>query len=73
MIAAGLGILICPRLATSFFLNIVVICRLNASIPAQHICTAQSRIAPMTVAHRRFQRVLTEVVGQYTSAVGQRQ
>ncbi len=72
MIAAGLGILMCPRLATSFLRDDVVICRLDASIPARRICTAQSRTAPMTLAHRRFQRVLTEIVGQYTSAVGQR-
>jgi molybdate transport repressor ModE-like protein len=69
MIAAGLGILMCPRLATSFLRDDVVICRLDASIPPRRICTAQSRTAPMTLAHRRFQRVLTDVVGHYTAGI----
>jgi DNA-binding transcriptional LysR family regulator len=70
MIAAGLGILMCPRLATSFLRDDVVICGLDTSIPPRRICTAQSRTAPITLAHRRFQRVLTEVIGHYTAAIG---
>jgi molybdate transport repressor ModE-like protein len=69
MIAAGLGILMCPRLATSFLRDDVVICRLDTSIPPRRICTAQSRTSPMTLAHRRFYGVLNEVVDHYRDAI----
>lgn len=72
MIAAGLGILMCPRLATSSLRDDVVICGLDASIPSRRICTAYAISAPVALAHRRFQRVLTEVVDQYRSEIGAR-
>lgn len=69
MIAAGLGILMCPRLATSFLRDDVAICRLDASTPSRRICTAQPRAVPISLPQRRFQRVLTEVVGQYVATI----
>lgn len=70
MIAAGLGILVCPPPGDQFPT------RRRGDLPPRRVDTGAAHLyrpilsSPITVAHRRFQRVLTEVVGHYSDAIG---
>ncbi|NHU48911.1 LysR family transcriptional regulator [Rhodococcus sp. A14] len=69
MIAAGLGVTLCPRLATSYVREDVVVKRLEASMPARRICAARLRDSKPTIASQRLEHILVNVVDDYTAAL----
>jgi DNA-binding transcriptional LysR family regulator len=62
MIAAGLGITLCPRLAVHQLRDDVVVKRLAGPTPTRRICTARVRGTDTTSAAKRLEEVLHSVV-----------
>lgn len=69
MIAAGLGVTLCPRLAAAQLRDDVVVKRLSGTIPTRRICTARVRGSEMTVAAQRLHQILESVAGEDAGAV----
>lgn len=66
MVAAGLGITLCPRLAAHQLRDDVVVKRLRGPVPARRIYTARVRDAEFTTAAMRLQEILESVVAEYS-------
>ncbi|QII07087.1 LysR family transcriptional regulator [Rhodococcoides fascians A25f] len=70
MVAAGLGVTLCPQLATSYVRDEVVVKRLAASVPARRICTARPSDVEPSVASLRLEALLHQVVKGYNASRG---
>jgi DNA-binding transcriptional LysR family regulator len=68
MVAAGLGITLCPRLAAHQLRGDVVVKRLAGPIPTRRICSARARHAEFTSAAERLDEVIQTVVSNYSTA-----
>ncbi|BBY30004.1 LysR family transcriptional regulator [Mycolicibacterium sediminis] len=67
MVAAGLGITLCPRLAAHQLRGDVVVKRLAGPIPTRRICSARIRDAEFTTAAQRLEGILQTVVDDYSA------
>jgi len=67
MIAAGLGITLCPRLAAHQLRDDVVVKKISGPMPTRRICLARVRGAESTAAGQRLEEVLLSVVGDYST------
>ncbi|MDV6301028.1 MULTISPECIES: LysR family transcriptional regulator [Rhodococcus] len=70
MVAAGLGVTLCPQLATSYVRGEVVVKRLAASVPPRRICTARPSDVKPSVASLRLEGLLHKVVKGYNLSQG---
>ena len=70
MIAAGLGIALCPQLATHPLRTDVMVKRLEASVPVRRICTAHLAGREPSPAYRAMETTLRDVVADYRRTPG---
>jgi len=67
MVAAGLGITLCPRLAAHQLRGDVVVKRLAGPTPTRRICSARIRGTESTTASMRLEEILHDVVAHYSA------